>query len=452
MKTGAIIAIIVVAIVAIILGLIAYSYTQIQISLSDVSFAGFDWAPTSLLTFAKLAFNALTGNLIGIVLSLITGVKLNLIFALSNHGIFPVYIPDLSYNLSVNGNNVGQGQSTVDMTINPGETKTLPILQDFQVSSLEPAAISVLDAGGIMNIQVSGTAYFKFLGLTIPIPFQYTKQVNVIQEAKNHFLGSTSQNSGYNSYQPTPTIGTNISLQASAYAVTRGQTVTFSGRLVGSDGNGIPNQLIYVKRDITFAPDSVLGTTYTDSNGYFAVNWISTKPITSNTANVYATFEGSSQYSSARGSDITIQVLAPQMTQYVPSPQPTTPLVQISPTIQTSPGLQAARFQVANSVYKVPPGTYTYIPFNMQCSGTLSGGFSSQAALGDNIIVYVMDSNGFRQFQSGSSAYTYYNSGKVSSGTINIGLASGPYYLVLSNTYSAFSTKNVSLVASYTCS
>lgn len=109
-------------------------------------------------------------------------------------------------------------------------------------------------------------------------------------------------------------------------------------------------------------------------------------------------------------------------------------------------------FPIANSEYQVSPGTYTYIPFNMQCTGTVTGSFSAHAALGDNIIVYIMDSTGFRQFQSGVSAYAYYNSGKVASGTVNIGLSSGQYYLVLSNTYSTFSTKNVSFVASYTCS
>src|SRR3989442_2542798 len=176
MKPAATVGIIIGVIIVIVIGLIAYSYTQIQISLSDISFGGFDWAPVSAITILKLGFNILTGNIIGTVLSLITGVNLNLIFGLSNHGIFPVYVPDLSYNLSVNGVSVGQGQSTVDMTINPGETKTLPVLQDFQISSLKPAAVSVLDAGGMMNIQVSGTAYFKSLRFTIPLQFQPTKQ------------------------------------------------------------------------------------------------------------------------------------------------------------------------------------------------------------------------------------------------------------------------------------
>lgn len=443
MKTGAIVAIIAVAIVGIILGLIAYSYTQIQISFDSMSFGGIDWASASPMTLVKLAFNALTGNVVGIILSLITGIKLNLIFALSNHGIFPVYIPDLSYNLSVNGVNVGQGKSTVDMTINPGETKTLPVLQDFQISGLESTATSVLEQGGMMNIQVSGTAYFKFLGLTVPIPFQSTKQINVIQEAENHFLGS-SQSSGYsnNSNQSPPLVGTIINIQPSAYTVSQGQTVTFSGRLTDSNGNGVPNQMVYVQRDITLAPDSILGSSDTDSNGQFSVTWTATKPLTSNTANVYATFDGSSGYSSSKSSEVSIQVMAYQSSiqSQTTSPQTSQPYTN-----------QVARFNIANSQYQVDPGTYTSIPFNMQCSGTITGEFSAQASLGNNIIVYVVDSTGFRQFQSGGSANTYYNSGKVASGILNIGLPSGQYYLILSNAYSTISTKNVSVQVSYTC-
>ena len=110
-----------IVIVVIVIGLVAYSYTQIQINLVDISYAGIDWAPKSLSTFLKLAVNLLTGNILEAALSLIAGIKLNLIFALTNHGFFPVYIPNLSYDLLVNDVNVGHGTSKVDTTIYPGE-------------------------------------------------------------------------------------------------------------------------------------------------------------------------------------------------------------------------------------------------------------------------------------------------------------------------------------------
>lgn len=189
---------VIVAIIVIVICLVTYSYTQIQINLNNISFAGIDWAPTSGFTLLKLAFNAITGNVLGSILSLVTGVKLNLIFALSNHGIFPVYIPDLSYVLSINGIPVGQGQNNVDTTINAGETKNIPILQDFHISSIGSTAASIVSSGGIANLQVNGIAHLKLLGLVIPIPFQYTKQFSMMDEIKSRINNSTPQNQYFN--------------------------------------------------------------------------------------------------------------------------------------------------------------------------------------------------------------------------------------------------------------
>jgi hypothetical protein len=106
---------------------------------------------------------------------------------------------------------------------------------------------------------------------------------------------------------------------------------------------------------------------------------------------------------------------------------------------------------IMDSVYKVGPGTYEYISFYSPCSSTVTGQFSAEAALGDNIIVYLLDQNNFNTFKSGQSAQAYYNSGKVSSGNLNVGISPGTYYIVLSNTYSSFSTKTVNLQATDTC-
>lgn len=447
MKSVTAIAIIVGIIIAIIVGLIAYSYTQIQISLDGMSFEGFVWN-LSGISLLKAGISLLTGNLLGTILSVITGIKLSLIFGLANHGIFPVYIPDLSYDLFINDVKIGQGHSNVDLTINPGDTKQLPILQNFQFSSLEPAAASVIASNGMMDIKVSGTAYFKLLGLSIPVPFESTKQVSVMDELKKYINGKLSGQSS--SYQ-TPSVQTNISLQPSAYSVTEGQQVTFSGYLTDSNGNGIPNQLVYVKRDITLAPDSTLGYSYTGSNGYFTITWPATKPISSNTANVYATFEGSSGYSSTRGSDVSIQVYAQQ----IQTTNPQTSLdQQLQQAKQRTPATQnyPSGTIIANNVYKVGPGTYTYIPFNLSCQASVTGSFSASAALGDNIIVYVLDQTNYDTYKSGNSPQAYYYSGKIGTGSFNVELLPGTYYIIMSNTYSSFSTKTVNLSSSYTCS
>lgn len=439
-------------IIAIILGLIAYSYTQIQVSLNDVSFAGIDWAQASLGTLAKLGLNVMTSNWLGAALTFVQGIKLNLLFGLTNHGFFPVYIPNISYNLLVNGVNVGQGSSNVDVTINPGETRNLPVLQHVLTDSLRPAVSSIIDSGGILDLKISGTAYFKLLGITIPISFESTKQISIMDEVKNHFFGGASQNQQQSYQYLTQTY---VTLQASSYQVSEGQTVTFSGQLTDSNGNGIPNQVIYVKRDVTLSADPTLGTGYTNSNGYYTVSWISTKPITSNIANVYATFDGTQGYSGVRGSDISVQVMAYQTTQ-APSPQSSSLEQQLQQAQQKVQAVQANpnpshSTAIVNSIYKVGPGTYNYISFYSSCSSTVTGGFSAEAALGDNIIVYLLDQNNFNAFKNGNSAQAYYNSGKVSSGNLNVGISPGTYYIVMSNMYSSFSTKTVSLQASFTC-
>lgn len=370
MKTAAIIAIIIIAVVGITLGLIAYSYTQIQISLESVSYQGLDFASPSASTILKLAADFITGNWLGFALTLVTGVKLGLVFGLSNHGFFPVYIPDVSYDILVNGVKVGQGQSHIDSTINPGEIRSFKDnIQDIQFGSMEPAIASIVDSGGIANFHVSGTAYFNFLGMTIPVPFQSSRQINVIDEIKNHINSYISQNQQYsqqshqgnqgytNSYQSIPITPTSLSIQTSSYNVVQGQTITFSGKLTDANGNSISNALISLKRSIALLPDLFLGSAYTDLYGQFSINWVAIKPITTNTAYIHVSFDGSSQYSQSRSQDVQIQVSIPQT------------------QIQSQPLLQPqSQSYLPSRVWMAPPltqvGPNSIVTLNVRLMGT----------------------------------------------------------------------------------
>ena len=97
----------------------------------------------------------------------------------------PVYIPELSYDLSINGISIGQGYPEVNTTINPGETKEILILQNFQKETFSPAMDSILKTEGVIDIGVSGTAYFELLGQSIPIPFESNRQVSLVDEIQN---------------------------------------------------------------------------------------------------------------------------------------------------------------------------------------------------------------------------------------------------------------------------
>ena len=93
--------------------------------------------------------------------------------------------------------------------------------------------------------------------------------------------------------------------------------------------------------------------------------------------------------------------------------------------------------------YKVSPNLYSYVPFTIQCTATVQGRFVANSVLGNDIIIFILDEDNFREFKNDNDASTYYDSDKVESGNFDIILPSGKYYVVLSNEYSIFSTKTV---------
>ncbi len=175
-------------IVVLIFGLIAYSYTQIHVSLSDVSSIGIELENLSWPTLLQLGIDVLSGNWIEAALNVVAGINLELVFGLSNNGLLPVYIPELSYDLSINGIPIGKGSSEINTTINPGDTKEILILQNLQKDNFSPAIESIINTEGVIDIGVSGTAYFELLGQSIPIPFESTRQVSIVDEIQNQLI------------------------------------------------------------------------------------------------------------------------------------------------------------------------------------------------------------------------------------------------------------------------
>ena len=173
------------AIIGIVVALFAYSYTQIEVSLSAVSSVDVELEKLSLPDLLQLGLDVLSGNWIEAAVSVIAGINLDLVFGLSNNGMLPVYIPELSYDLTINGVSIGSGHSEINTTINPGEIKEIPIFQNIQKDSLSPAIQSIVGTEGIMDVGVSGTAYFELLGGTIPVPFESTRQISIVDEIQN---------------------------------------------------------------------------------------------------------------------------------------------------------------------------------------------------------------------------------------------------------------------------
>ena len=165
-------------------GLVFYSYSQINVSLDEVSYHSIDWTEFTFLTLIKLGLDILVGDWLAAAFDLIEGINLNLFFEITNNGLLPVYIPDLSYDLSVNGEFVGKGITSIEKTIFPGQSINVKAFQNFQKSGLEPAISSIISNDGMMEIQISGTAHLKFFGLDLPIPFESSKKVSVYDEIR----------------------------------------------------------------------------------------------------------------------------------------------------------------------------------------------------------------------------------------------------------------------------
>jgi LEA14-like dessication related protein len=171
--------------IVIIGGLIAYSYTQLNVSLNNVTLHSVDLESLSLSNLLKLGLNAFSGNWVDAAFDLIQGINFNLTFGFSNNGLFPVYVPDLSYDLLINDIPIGSGNSKIDTTIYPGQTKEIFSFQNIKKNSLLPTIYSIIDTRGMIDLKVKGTAYFNLLGFSIPISFESSKQISIYDEVRN---------------------------------------------------------------------------------------------------------------------------------------------------------------------------------------------------------------------------------------------------------------------------
>jgi hypothetical protein len=82
--------------------------------------------------------------------------------------------------------------------------------------------------------------------------------------------------------------------------------------------------------------------------------------------------------------------------------------------------------------------------FQFQSSGQhVFGHFKAEGGSGNDIKVFILDEDGFANWQNKHSAKMYYDSGKVTAGKIDVRLKPGTYYLVFDNTFSVLSNKAI---------
>lgn len=123
-----------------------------------------------------------------------------------------------------------------------------------------------------------------------------------------------------------------------------------------------------------------------------------------------------------------------------------------------SPGAQQFRHvtqqqrvtTISNPDLGVSPNGYASFKFDVPAGATsvhLQGGFFAKGGSGNDVEVFLLPEQDFLNWQNGHRAVTLYNSGKVTTGTINVNLPSdaGTYYLVFSNKFSLVSPKSVNV-------
>lgn len=98
---------------------------------------------------------------------------------------------------------------------------------------------------------------------------------------------------------------------------------------------------------------------------------------------------------------------------------------------------------IVTEPFTVEPGQYRYYPFTVGDRATVAGRFRAQGGSGNDVEVYILDEDGFENYRNGHRVQTYYNSGRVTVGTINVTLGAGSYYLVFNNGFSTVSNKAV---------
>ncbi len=123
-----------------------------------------------------------------------------------------------------------------------------------------------------------------------------------------------------------------------------------------------------------------------------------------------------------------------------------------SPTVQRQPTIQAVTVPLSEKAFTISSDQYKYFKFTIPPQSSdvrMEGRFEASGGTGNDVEVLILSEDAFTNWQNHHRVPTYYNSGKVTVGTIEARLPatitdSATYYLIFSNVFSVFSNKAVS--------
>jgi hypothetical protein len=121
-----------------------------------------------------------------------------------------------------------------------------------------------------------------------------------------------------------------------------------------------------------------------------------------------------------------------------------------TPTLPPTP--QHHFVNLTNGALTVNAAAYSFYTFSVPPgvqSVMVSGHFTASGGSGNDIMVYLLDQDGFVNLKNGHPARTYFNSGKVTQSSIGAVLPNFPasYYLVFDNRFSLITPKAVQVTA-----
>ena len=118
-------------------------------------------------------------------------------------------------------------------------------------------------------------------------------------------------------------------------------------------------------------------------------------------------------------------------------------------------GAQPHEQNIADQAITVKADGYAYYKFVVPSDAQhvwVDGHFSANGGFGNDIEVYLLDEDGFANWQNRHAVTPYYNSGRLTQGQIHANLAlSGSYYLIFNNKFSLITPKVVQVLATLHC-
>lgn len=183
----------IIAVSAIAVGLIYYSYQNLTVTFNSLEL---DSPPVTIdetkLFLAALTFVATGGTDLIAFLNSIDTINLLIGLDVRNGGFMPVAVPQFEYDIYINQIPAGHGQSSQQFTISPSQVQTMIVQQQVDATSLKSNAMalinSIVESSYVVNVQLKGDA--KLQGIfPLSIPFTVERSINLLDTLSDFLFG-----------------------------------------------------------------------------------------------------------------------------------------------------------------------------------------------------------------------------------------------------------------------